>query len=85
MGPDVGSLYLLKVSPPPSDSLILYAFSHRDPVHLYMNMSMFWTLAPEVSRMYGCRGFLGLYVGGALVSSIGGMGMFVRYTMFIKG
>ncbi|MBW1877051.1 MAG: rhomboid family intramembrane serine protease [Deltaproteobacteria bacterium] len=52
-------------------TLLTSAFSHIDPFHLFVNMLALWVFGRDVYRVTGSRGFLHLYVVGALLASIG--------------
>jgi len=52
-------------------TLLTSAFSHIDPFHLFVNMLALWVFGRDVYRVTGARGFLHLYVVGALIASLG--------------
>lgn len=47
------------------------ALSHANLAHLLFNMLALWTFGADVERLVGTRGFVHLYVAGALLSSLG--------------
>ena len=51
-------------------TLLTYAISHKEPIHLLMNILFFWFLCDEVERVYGKLNFFLLY---AFCGGIGGL------------
>jgi membrane associated rhomboid family serine protease len=52
-------------------TLLTSGISHASLPHLLFNMLALWAFAPDVERLVGSRGFVHLYVAGAIVSSLG--------------
>jgi membrane associated rhomboid family serine protease len=50
-------------------TLVTSIFSHREPMHLLVNMLVFWSFGRNVLSILGTTQFLALYLGGGLVSS----------------
>lgn len=50
--------------------LLTYAFLHFDLGHIFFNMLYFWFFGPEVEATLGKRGFLRLYLGGAVFGGL---------------
>jgi membrane associated rhomboid family serine protease len=51
-------------------TLLTAAFSHRSLGHFAFNMIGVWSFTPALVAMMGARKFLGLYLGGAMVSTL---------------
>ncbi|KAI0637835.1 hypothetical protein C8Q77DRAFT_1166074 [Trametes polyzona] len=54
-------------------TLLTCCFSHEDTMHLLFNGFTYYFMAPLVLSILGNVGFLGLYLGGGLVSSFAGI------------
>ncbi|KAI0356608.1 hypothetical protein OH77DRAFT_1423549 [Trametes cingulata] len=54
-------------------TLVTSCFSHEQPMHLLFNGFTFYFMAPTVLSILGNVGFLGLYLGGGIVSSLAGI------------
>ncbi|KAI9001225.1 hypothetical protein BD414DRAFT_574685 [Trametes punicea] len=54
-------------------TLLTCCFSHEDTTHLLFNGFTFYFMAPFVLSILGNVGFLGLYLGGGIVSSLAGI------------
>jgi membrane associated rhomboid family serine protease len=50
--------------------LLSYAFLHADLMHIGFNMLFLWFFGPEVEATLGRRGFLRLYLGGAIFGGL---------------
>ena len=50
--------------------LLTYAFLHANLTHIGFNMLYLWFFAPEVEATIGKRGFLRLYLGGAIFGGL---------------
>jgi membrane associated rhomboid family serine protease len=50
--------------------LVTYAFLHANLGHIFFNMLYFWFFGPEVEATLGRRGFLRLYLGGAVFGGL---------------
>ncbi|KAI0723347.1 hypothetical protein C8Q76DRAFT_722547 [Earliella scabrosa] len=54
-------------------TLLTACFSHEDTMHLFFNGFTFYYMAPTVLAILGNVGFLGLYLGGGIFSSLVGI------------
>ncbi|KAI0370250.1 hypothetical protein BV20DRAFT_944427 [Pilatotrama ljubarskyi] len=54
-------------------TLVTCCFSHEDTMHLLFNGFTYYFMAPLVLSLLGNVGFLGLYLGGGIVSSLAGI------------
>ena len=52
-------------------TLLTSAFSHIDPIHLFVNMLALWVFGRDVLQIVGRLAFLHLYVVGAILASLG--------------
>ncbi|KAJ2742325.1 hypothetical protein GGI20_004568 [Coemansia sp. BCRC 34301] len=51
-------------------TLVTPAFSHVDPMHLFVNMFVLHSFGSDVARLLGPRRFLGFYLGAAVVGNL---------------
>jgi membrane associated rhomboid family serine protease len=51
-------------------SILLSGFSHMDKIHLASNMACLRAFGPDASRTLGSHGFMHLYIGGLVSSSL---------------
>ncbi|KAJ2247898.1 hypothetical protein GGI13_004866, partial [Coemansia sp. RSA 455] len=51
-------------------TLVTPAFSHVDPMHLFVNMFVLYSFGTDVARMLGAKRFLGFYLGAAVVGNL---------------
>lgn len=51
-------------------TLLTSAFSHRDPIHLFVNCFSVYFFAPQMAVVLGTTNFLTLYIGGSIFSSL---------------
>ncbi|KAJ2458417.1 hypothetical protein GGF42_002079 [Coemansia sp. RSA 2424] len=51
-------------------TLVTPAFSHVDPMHLFVNMFVLYSFGTDVARMLGPRRFVGFYLGAAVVGNL---------------
>ncbi|WOO81320.1 Rhomboid protein 1, mitochondrial [Vanrija pseudolonga] len=51
-------------------TLITSCFSHQNSTHILFNMLSLYFIAPSVAGLIGTSAFLGLYLGGGIVSSL---------------
>ena len=63
-------LLLFIVSGHPVLSSTLSAFSHRNFLHLFLNMYALWSFTPLALSIYGKEQFLAVYLSGATISSV---------------
>ncbi|CDO74035.1 hypothetical protein BN946_scf185043.g85 [Trametes cinnabarina] len=54
-------------------TLVTSCFSHEDSMHILFNGFTFYFMAPAVLSILGNVGFLGLYLGSGIVSSLAGI------------
>lgn len=58
---------------PHSFSMLGSAFSHQTPFHLGMNMLVLYSIGTSLCEQIGSGAFVGLYLSGAVVSSLGSL------------
>ncbi|KAJ2812378.1 hypothetical protein H4S07_001446 [Coemansia furcata] len=51
-------------------TLVTPAFSHVDPMHLFVNMFVLHSFGTDVARMLGTKRFLGFYLGAAVIGNL---------------
>ncbi|KAJ1722980.1 hypothetical protein LPJ53_002646 [Coemansia erecta] len=51
-------------------TLITPAFSHVEPMHLFINMFVLYNFGPDLARLLGNKRFLGFYLGAAVCGNL---------------